>query len=77
MFKVYLRLAPSSLHWEQAARGTTNTSLHEAAKNGHTEVVKLLLAHDNINSNIRNRSGKTARQLAESNGYEETVKAFD
>ena len=54
-----------------------NPPLHEAAKNGHTEIVKMLLAHDSINLNIRNRAGKTAKQLAELNGYEETVKAFE
>ena len=54
-----------------------NTPLHEAAKNGRTEIVKMLLAHKGINRNIRNRSNKTARQLAELNGHKETVKAFD
>ena len=54
-----------------------NTPLHDAAKYGHTEIVKMLLAHDSINRNIRNRAGKTARQLAELNGHEETVQAFD
>ena len=45
-----------------------NTPLHEAAKNGHTEIVTALLAHQDINPNLRNDAGFTPLQLAMQGG---------
>ena len=45
-----------------------NTPLHEAAKNGYTEIVKALLAHQDINPNLRNDAGFTPLQLAMQGG---------
>ena len=41
-----------------------NTALHKAARNGHTNVVELLLDDPNINAQVTNIHGKTAIELA-------------
>ena len=38
---------------------TNGTSLHIASGYGHVEVVKLLLAHPNIDVNVKNDDGRT------------------
>jgi len=50
-----------------------NTTLIWASSNGRTEIVKLLLAQQNIDVNKQNNSGYTALILASSNGHSEIV----
>ena len=42
------------------------TPLHKAAKNGHVDMVKLLISNG-ANKNIKNNDGKTAKDIAAEN----------
>ena len=52
------------------------TVLFWAARRGHAEVVKALLAHSEIDVNAKNNHGMTALMAAAENGYTEVVKAL-
>jgi hypothetical protein len=41
------------------------TALHEAAMNGHTDIVRLLLQHPKINVALKNKDGNTAEECAQ------------
>jgi len=45
------------------------TSLHSACRNGHDAIVSFLLAHPNIDVNLKTRNGHTAFFLACANGH--------
>ena len=49
---------PNAQDWNE------NTPLHEASERGHTEVITILLAANNIDITITNENGKTARDVA-------------
>ena len=51
-----------------------NTPLAWAARNGHEEVVKLLLGRDDIDPNKPDEEGQTPLMLAALNGHEEVVR---
>ncbi len=53
-----------------------NTLLHLAVRSGQVEILKLLLAVNGINSNIRNRENKTALHLAILNNNVEMVSSL-
>lgn len=53
---------------------TSWTPLHEAAQNGYTEVVRLLLTQDDIETNIGDQSFETPLSSAARNGQIEVVK---
>lgn len=55
------------------ADGNGNTALHWAAENGHTEVVRLLLKHSNINLSAKNTEEKTSEQVAKESYYPEVA----
>ena len=50
-----------------------DTALHDAARFGHVEVVKLLLATPGIQVGIKNNKGLTALALAEDYGKPEVA----
>jgi len=54
---------------------TGETALHDACRFGHAEVAKILL-DAGANTNLKNRAGQTARQLAEAHGKEKVVALF-
>jgi len=49
------------------------TTIHHAAKEGYTEVIKALLSTNNANPNIKDKFGKTPIQRAAKNGHKEIV----
>lgn len=49
------------------------TTIHHAAKEGYTEVIKALLSTNNANPNIKDKFGKTPIQQAAKNGHKEIV----
>ena len=51
-----------------------NTPLHEAASEGFTEIVKLMLQRPNIDFNIKNLNGNTPLSVATSRNYEKIVR---
>jgi len=53
------------VNWEVSQ----STPLHRASKNGHVEIVKLLLAHPVIHVNVKNNYGETPFSLACLNGF--------
>jgi len=50
------------------------TPLHAASNHGHVEVVKLLLAHPNIDVNLKSAGGQTPLSFAGRNGHASVVK---
>lgn len=50
-----------------------NTSLHYAAQNGHTEIIKLLLNVEGIDANCSDRKGNTPLHLAAQNGHKDAI----
>ena len=49
-----------------------DTALTVASMNGHTDLVKLLLGHENIDVNVENNSGATAFKWA--SGHDDIAK---
>jgi ankyrin repeat protein len=49
-----------------------DTALHEASKNGHLEIVRLLL-EDGAVVEVKNTWGETALDVAKANGHSEVV----
>lgn len=62
----------ASLHARGATAGASMALAH-AAGTGHTEIVKWLLAHANLDLNWKNWQEKTAREIAQAAGFEEIV----
>jgi len=58
---------------EKYGYDSSNTALHLAIDNGHTEIAKLLL-NAGVDANVNDKSGDTALQLASKEGYTEIVK---
>jgi len=52
------------------------TGFHYACEHGYTEIVKLLLARDDMDVTSKDRWGKTGFHFACQNGHSETVKLF-
>ncbi|KAI4122830.1 MAG: hypothetical protein LQ347_006373, partial [Umbilicaria vellea] len=51
-----------------------STPLSQAASNGEDKIVRMLLAHPDIEINVADRLGSTALHSAARWGYDETIK---
>ena len=69
LVKKIIESAPGQINIIYSGNG--NTPLHVAAFNGHTEIVRLLLAQPNIDTTILNQEQKTAFDIATEKGYTE------
>ena len=66
-----LKEYPDYLNMAYAANG--NTPLHVAVWNGHKDIVELLLAQPAIDTQLKNKDGKTALDLAQEKNLTEIV----
>ena len=57
-----------------AKDGNELTALHIAAQHGHTQVIRVLLEHADINVNLQNEEDQTALSLAAQMGHLDAVK---
>jgi len=71
---VELLLFTGSIDVNSTNNNDGNTALLDASKNGHTEVVKVLLTVTGINVNAQNKYGKTALMNASKKGHTEIAK---
>ena len=53
------------------------TSLHLAAKHGHTAAVKALLAHTTCDTSITDSNGRTAADVARERGHADIATMID
>ncbi|MBQ7908459.1 MAG: ankyrin repeat domain-containing protein, partial [Elusimicrobiaceae bacterium] len=54
-----------------------NTLLHLAALNGETDMVKALLAHPHIQTNVQNNQGQTPLDVAQDRRQTDVVAVFE
>ena len=74
--RVHGLLAAGDVDVNYADQANGSTALIQASKNGHAEIVRVLLAVSGINANHANTQGTTALSYASQNGHAEIVRAL-